>query len=436
MFFLQKKGAPDARQELLERARRERELRAASAVHGPVAFKLQALFRGHRCRQKVSSTNASELAAKLQQVAMLTAALKSTKGIEFIPPATVLSGLVAQATLVLKISKDPMSCAPALRQLIAWLQLHFRRAEAPASLAASASGVGQVSRLIFTMCRRLLSCPDAGQLDAQAQFLEFALFCVNAAHGERPELRAAGVLWLETLQVRTRFIEMVCRPLCTPPTAVDAERPYAPNDSQRRLCARAVELAVHLANCPAPTGGASRRTGGTAAAVPLPPSHARVLLEVFSIPYIAVSVAGSAAHATLVEPRVMHAMISAYSSSPAPASDPPAGFSSGGLQFRHRGGHSTGFRSGGGSGSTAGIEASPFRGSSGGGVGTAASSAMEDAESSRGPVQWSGGAYLLGNIVQLLCDPPPSSAAAAGCGAPLAAAAALEALDPRCVCPP
>ena len=427
MFFSQKRDKGDAKQALVDRARRERESRAAAQLHGPLAVKLQALYRGRRAREAAAALQATTLAAKLQQISVLTAALKTSKGIDFVPPAAALAGLIVQASFILRAARTPTRYAPALCQLIAWLQLHFRRSDPSGSLAATPAGVGQVSRLLLGVCYRLLGRPDVGLLDAQIQCLDFALFCVGCAQSDRPVLRAAGSAWLAALTARSNFNSAVCRPLCTPPAAPDAERTYVPSEAQRRLCAKAVELAVILTDAAAagasagaasgPARGKEMRGGAVAPAVR---PHAALLAQVLSIPYVAVSVAGSAAHSALVNPHVLHAIIADYSAAPVAAADPPPGFSG-------------------------------ARGALGRSGGAASSSGIPVSAAAVAPppaaVQWSGGAYLLGNIVQLLCDQPPAGAAppaaqggAAGSGAgdvaapssfPSAGAGALGALDAR-----
>lgn len=424
MFFSQKRaGGADAKQELLERARRERDQRAAAAQHGPLALRLQALYRGRRCREAVATEHAAELTAKLQQVATLTAALKASKGIDFVPPPAVLAGLVTQAILVLRAARNVGRHAPALRQLVAWLQLHLRRADGAASLAATPAGAGQISRLLLGLCRRLLARPDPTLLDAQAQFIEFALFCASAGRDpERPELRAAGAAWRVVLTDRARFNEAVCRPLCTPAAAPDAERPFSPSEAQRRLSSRAVELAVVLADAAAEAAAAVSGAGRPSRQTSMPRPHALLLSEVLSIPYVAASVAGSAAHAALVHPRALHAIIAAYSAAPIAAINPLPSFSSSGRASKRGSGA---LRSGGGGASSV----------AGGGSSKAAGGAASAPAPASSPAMWPGGAFLLGNIVQLLCDPPPAGASGGGGegapSSPPAAAAALEALDPR-----
>jgi hypothetical protein len=405
MFFSKKKS--DGKQELLDRARRERDLRAASQLHGAFSIRLQAVCRGFLCRQRNATVNATDLSAKLQQVALITAALKSSKGIDFIPPTQVLSLLVTHACFILR-SMTPEKHLASLRQLVAWLQLHLRRAEASTNLPSSRIGVMQMSRFLVALCRKMLSRTDPAISEPQLQLLDFIMFCVGPACSDKPELRAAVEYWQRALR-GAGFAYTVCRSLCLPPSAVDSERTFCPSDSHKRVCARAVEIALVLAD-----------SSGAAAAV----SHAYsyLLTQVLSTPYLLTSIAGSAAHMQLTESHVLHALIAGYSSTSGtslaiadPPQAPPRKFKpkvpmeslvvvSSGLGPR-----------GGGSASSTSVSALPAPASTGG------PSSL-----------WAGGAFLLGNIIQLLCDAPPSclSPSSRSIAASGAAAVALEALEP------
>lgn len=414
MFFSSSKKS-DAKQELLEKARRERELRAAAQQGLPLALHLQAHYRGWRTREATVSLQLTELTLKLQQIAMLTAALKSSKGIDFVPPSSALSVLVSQACLILRASGAIGRCASALGQLVAWLQLHFRRAEGSSSLAATPIGVGQITRLLIALLRRMPFQLATIQVETQLQFIDFALFCVGSASSERLELRSAGAAWLQALALRSSFNDTVCRPLCMPAAAPDAERAFSPGELQRRLCAKTVELALILSDAAAATAAVRSKAKGSARGEPPLRAHPHVLVltQLLSIPYITVSISGSPAHALLLDPRNLHLMITGYDANPQFVDDPPLGFSTGGSK-RGKSKHSP-----------------PSTGHIRSGGGAASSSAVNSADTpENGPMEWPGGAFLLGNVVQLLTDAPPTAA-----GAPSVvhgtAASALESLDPR-----
>ena len=82
--------------DIVEKARVERELREQNRIRSQYAIKIQAKWRGHYCARNFISALAANAQKKVSDISNLSRMLKTTKGIDFVPPVKIVVSLLRE----------------------------------------------------------------------------------------------------------------------------------------------------------------------------------------------------------------------------------------------------------------------------------------------------------------------------------------------------
>ena len=95
-------GGPAGKEEILEKARLERVQRERMRIETAQAITIQCFWRGRHASRSLMKTLSADITKKLRDLEQVTVMLKTTKGIDFVPPLNVITPMLPTFVYVYK----------------------------------------------------------------------------------------------------------------------------------------------------------------------------------------------------------------------------------------------------------------------------------------------------------------------------------------------
>lgn len=391
-----------SKDEIIARARAERDERRFSSSRA----RLEKFFTQAFVRRRAARCISDDVINKCSQLKTLSVALKNAKGIDFCPPSTALVIVVSEAAWVLR-TRSGCACFTndmrLLEALLPWLE---KSALSPATstnvLASANERLSRHLELLFLAGSRLARCERASHATRL-----LALTAVAALTGQQG-LRCEAA-WASAASLRSFCHEGICfrrtvtRSICAALGTDYTLSSVAASQFDRDVASVSVLTALYL--CSSADTPISALTTAHAPGPASDAACASFVSSVLSVPFLIPRLAGTPAAAALGDPALLLRLVSGFISCPTPLVSPAADAHQ--LRF----------------GATPLAAVSSHHAAASSGAQTHQSAVL---------CAWPAEAYLLGNLVQLLADPPAAATALHPLAASLPAPACAQAINLVC----